>query len=91
MDGLSPNERTFSVLRAAEGPGPHLSSLLCSASFLLEIRCTGVVGAGNKEDFMESLDVSKPHIHSYFINSPSVYPWFLVARYHQSSVVRDLD
>lgn len=33
---------------------------------------------------MEVLDVHKLHIHSSFINSPSVCPRFLVARYNQS-------
>lgn len=82
--GCHPVSVPFQFSGLLEGPGPPSPSLLYSASFLLEIQCTGAVGAGNKEDFMGVLDVNKPHIHSSFINSPSIYPWLLVARYNQS-------
>lgn len=33
---------------------------------------------------MEVLGTTKPHIRSFFIELPSIYPWYLVARHNQT-------
>lgn len=84
MDGLSPSEDTFSVLRAAPRTWstPSFSAVLS----LLPSRDSVHWGCRDWKQgrLHEALDINKPYIHSSFINSPTIYPWFLVARHNQS-------
>lgn len=82
MDGLSPDERTFLALKAAQRPSWSLSAVL-SSSPLRDLVRWGHQG-WKQGRLNGSSGTTKPHSHSFFIELPSIYPWNLVAGHNQT-------